>query len=87
MPAKSKGYKFFLADLEKEGSITLKPKKIGSIPKMAVLLGLLSPQFYEIYNLCDGKTDIAGIAANLHLDNEQARMYIDKLIKSKMIEI
>jgi hypothetical protein len=87
MKAKAPSYKFFLKPLEEESSIGLKPKKIGSIPKMAVLLGLLSPQFYDIYLLCDGDHDISTIAKQLKLQPDQARIYVDKLARSKMIEL
>lgn len=87
MKAKPPAHKFFLKPLEEDTSIGLKPKKIGSIPKMAVLLGLLSPQFYDIYLLCDGEHDINTIAKQLKLQTNQARIYVDKLAKSKMIEL
>ena len=84
--SKPKPYKFSVKALDSETALTLKPKKIGAILKMAVLLGLLSPQFYEIYNICDGVKDIKSIAAELKLQEDQAKVFMDKLAKSKMIE-
>jgi len=84
---KSKEYQFTIAILAQETANSIKPERIGAIPKLAVLLGLLSPQFYEIYNLCDGQRDITTIAAELKQESLQMRIAIDKLIKSKMISI
>jgi hypothetical protein len=83
---KSKDHKFFLTKLAEDSAISLKPRKIGAIPKLAVLLGLLSPQFYEIYELCDGEINISDIASKLNQDLTQVRVYMDKLYKSKMID-
>lgn len=84
---KSKDYQFNIAKLAQETANSLKPQRIGAIPKLAVLLGLLSPQFYEIYNLCDGQKDIKEIATELKQEPMQMRIAIDKLVKSKMILI
>jgi hypothetical protein len=84
---KEREYKFTLAKLADDSANELKPQRIGSIPKLAVLLGLLSPQFYEVYNLCDGTKDINAISDELKTDPHLMRINIDKLVKSKMISI
>lgn len=84
---KDKPYQFNSPKLADDSGNTLKPKRIGAIPKLAVLLGLLSPLYYEIYNLCDGSLSIEQIAGQLKSDNLQMRMNIDKLVKSRMIEL
>lgn len=84
---KERDYKFSHVQLSEESAMELKPLRIGAIPKLAVLLGLLSPQFYDIYNLCDGTRDITALAEELNSDPMQMRINIDKLVKSKMISI
>jgi len=86
-PKKGKDYRFNLEKLAQETANSLKPQRIGAIPKLAVLLGLLSPQFYEIYELCDGNRDINSIATELKQEPMQMRIAIDKLIKSKMVQV
>ena len=84
---KDKPFQFNSPKLAEESGNTLKPKRIGAIPKLAVLLGLLSPMYYEIYNLCDGDKTVEEIATALKTENLQMRMNIDKLVKSRMIEL
>ncbi len=79
-------YDFFEKSLERSDAINKVPKKLGNIPEMAVLLGLISPKFYKIYNLCDGKK-ISEIAAAMNLDTREIVQDIDKLIKNKMVEL
>ncbi len=62
----------------------IRPKKRGNIPELAVLLGLISPKFYEIYNHCDGKS-AAEIADAMSIDETEIRVNLDKLFKNKMI--
>jgi hypothetical protein len=85
--SKDKDYKFNLAELAEEKGNAIKPQKIGAIPKLAVLLGLLSPQFYDIYNACDGNKDISNLATEFKVEGKQMRINIDKLVKSKMLTI
>lgn len=79
-------YVFFEKSLERSDALNLVPKKLGNIPEMAVLLGLISPKFYKLYNHCDGKK-ISEIAAAMNLDAKEIVQDIDKLIKNKMVEI
>ncbi len=82
----AESYSFFEKSLERSDAINLVPKKLGNIPEMAVLLGLISPKFYKIYNLCEGKK-ISEIASALNIDTKEIVQDIDKLIKNKMVEI
>jgi hypothetical protein len=84
---KDSAYKFNSPKLAEQSGLQIKPVRIGAIPKLAVLLGLLSPQFFEIYNACNGEKDIATLASELNIDSAQMRIDIDKLAKSKMISI
>jgi hypothetical protein len=84
---KDKPFQFYSPKLANESGNSLKPMRIGAIPKLAVLLGLLSPLYYEIYNLCDGEKTVEEIATQLKSDTLQTRMNVDKLVKSRMIEL
>lgn len=62
------------------------PVKKGEIPKLAVLLGLLDPFFYDLYTMCDGKKDIHTLSEVLGLDEDAVKIFVDKLEKNGLIE-
>jgi len=77
---------FFEKSLEEPGYLELKPQKLGKIPEMAVLLGLISPKYFKIYSSCDGQK-IEDIAKTLKIDPSELREHIDKLIKNRMVTL
>jgi hypothetical protein len=84
---KKRKYKFKQKKLALEEGLSVKPLKIGKVPKLAVHLGLLSPKFYEIYQMCDGNVELGVIAQKLDVDKEKIRIYCDRLVSSKMLKI
>ena len=78
-------YNFQNKELE-SGNTTLKPKAKGNIPKLAVLLGLLSPFYYDLYKKCDGETTIDELSGLFDIDLDSTRIYIDKLQKNGLIK-
>ena len=82
-----KPYKFKQEKLDSESANTLIPQAKGNIPKLAVLLGLLSPQYYEIYCNCDGKRNIADVAEVMDIEIGTMRMHMDLLLKNGLINI
>jgi len=83
---KEKPHVFFNKELEMGGT-DLKPKAKGSIPQLAVLLGLLSPFYYDLYKKCDGNTTINQLAEQMNIQIEEMRVYIDKLLKNGLITL
>ncbi|MHA1149414.1 MAG: hypothetical protein ACTSR8_14350 [Promethearchaeota archaeon] len=79
-----KNYEFFSKVLEGDKD-DIEVKKKGDIPKLAVLLSLLDPFYYEFYQLVDGK-DIKTIAETLGMDTKAVRIFVDKLVKNGLIE-
>lgn len=79
-----KNYNFFSKALEKEDDIV--PVKKGEVPKLAVLLGLLDPFFYDLYNLCNGKRDLNTLSEILGMEKDDIKIFIDKLEKNGLIE-
>ncbi|MHA1149403.1 MAG: hypothetical protein ACTSR8_14295 [Promethearchaeota archaeon] len=79
-----KNYEFFSKALEGDKDDIIVMKK-GEIPKLAVLLGLLDPFYYDLYKICDGK-DIKTIAETLGMDKKAVKIFIDKLVKNGLIE-
>ncbi len=79
-----KNYEFFSKTLANKDDIT--PLKKGEIPKLAVLLGLLDPFFFDLYNMCDGKKDISSLSEALGLDPKAVKIFVDKLVKNGLIE-
>ncbi len=79
-----KQHEFFSKVLEAEGD-DLKPTKKGDIPQLAVLLGLLDPFYYDLYQMCQGKS-IAEISEILGLDVEKTKVLLDKLIKNGLLQ-
>jgi hypothetical protein len=77
-------YNFFSKALEKKDDIV--PVKKGEVPKLAVLLGLLDPFFYDLYNLCDGKRDLNTLSEILGIEKNDIKILIDKLEKNGLIE-
>ena len=84
---KGKPYKFYNEILSTDEGNNLKPKAKGSIPKLAVLLGLLSPFYYDLYKKCDGNKTVAQISEELNIEPPTMRMYIDKLAKNGLVII
>ena len=80
-----KSHEFFSKALEKEDK-EVKPIKKGEIPKLAVLLGLLDPFYYDLYQMCDGQRDIETLSETLGLEPEEVKIFIDKLVKNGLIE-
>lgn len=78
-----KQYEFF-SNLEGESN-DAKPMKKGDIPRLAVLLGLLDPFFFDLYQLCQGKS-IAEISEVLGLKVEETKILLDKLIKNGLVQ-
>jgi hypothetical protein len=66
---------------------SLVPRKVGNIPRLAVLLGLISPKYYELYEACDGATTIDGLAQKLHISPDEVKVSVDRLVRNKMMEI
>ncbi|MHA1273824.1 MAG: hypothetical protein ACTSVV_12870 [Promethearchaeota archaeon] len=75
---------FFSKALESDEEVV--PIKKGDIPKLAVLLGLLDPFYYELYQICDGKKDLNALAEFLGLKKEDVKILIDKLIKNGLVD-
>lgn len=69
----------------KNGDVSLKPSAKGNIPKLAVLLGLLSPFYYDLYQQCDGETTIEQLSQKMDIDLTSARIFVDKLEKNGLI--
>ena len=85
-PKKVKPYRFTYKALktDEEGN-NLIPKAKGNIPKLAVLLGLLSPQYFNIYNKCDGKKTVMNLSEELNIEILTMRQNMDKLLKNGLI--
>ncbi|MBD3349893.1 MAG: hypothetical protein GF364_00225 [Candidatus Lokiarchaeota archaeon] len=83
---KKKPYEFYNETLS-EGGESLVPKAKGSIPKLAVLLGLLSPFYYDLYQKCDGNATVSDLSDQMDIDLAEMRVYIDKLLKNGLITI
>lgn len=78
-----KQHEFFSKALEGENQ-DLKPTKKGDIPQLAVLLGLLDPFYYDLYQMCQGKS-IAEISEIIGLDVDKTKILLDKLIKNGLL--
>ena len=78
-----KNYEFFSKTLAEKDNVEIHTK--GDIPKLAVLLGLLDPFYYDLYKLANGK-DVNTIAETLGLDKDSVKIFIDKLVKNGLIE-
>ena len=78
-----KQYNFF-SNLEGESG-DVKPLKKGDIPRLAVLLGLLDPFFFDLYQMCQGKS-VAEISEVIGLKVEDTKILLDKLIKNGLVE-
>lgn len=76
-------YKALKGLTEKE----LKPLKKGDIPKIAVLLGLLDPFFFDLYTMCDGDKTIDNLSNELDISSDIMKIFVDKLIKNGLVEI
>jgi len=79
-----RNYNFFSKALEKDDD-DIEIHKKGDIPKLAVLLGLLDPFYFDLYKLADGK-DVKTIAEMLNMDTKAVKIFIDKLVKNGLIE-
>lgn len=79
-----RNYEFFSKSLESKDDVV--PAKKGDIPKLAVLLGLLDPFFFDLYQMCDGKTDLNKLSEVLGMDKADIKIFIDKLVKNGLIE-
>ncbi len=79
-----KNYEFFSEGIH-HAKEDARPVKKGQIPQLAVLLGLLDPFFFELYQMCDGKRDIATLSEVLDMDKESVKILIDKLVKNGLI--
>lgn len=83
-PPKDKPYEYNYEKLA-EASEDITPKAKGSIPKLAVLLGLLSPFYYDLYLKCDGSKTISDLAKDLKVSVDEMKIYLDKLYKNGLI--
>ncbi len=81
-----KHYEFFSKALESAGEGEVVPLKKGDIPRLAVLLGLLDPFFFDLYSMCDGKKDIKTLSEAIGLDAKAVKIFVDKLVKNGLIE-
>ena len=84
---KNKTYRFTDLALKTDEGNDLIPNAKGNIPKLAVLLGLLSPLYYSIYNKCDGKKTVKILSEEFEIGIESMRQNIDKLLKNGLISI
>jgi len=82
-----KQYKFKNPELQLESAKDLKPSAKGSIPKLAVLLGLLSPLYYDIYERCNGKKTISAISEEMKIDLQKMLVHVDQLQKNGLISL
>ena len=82
-----KPYKFNKPTLETADASQMIPKSKGAIPKLAVLLGLLSPFYYELYEKCDGKKSVADLSKEMDIELPIMRIYVDKLVKNGLVEL
>ena len=80
-----KNYEFFSKTLAADKE-DITPLKKGDIPKLAVLLGLLDPFFFDLYSMCDGQTDLKSLSELLGLDLDATKIFVDKLAKNGLIE-
>ncbi|MHA1132594.1 MAG: hypothetical protein ACTSRC_07880 [Candidatus Helarchaeota archaeon] len=78
-------YEYF-SKLSEEKTDKIKPIKKGDIPKMAVLLGLLDPFFYDLYTMCNGERDVGKLSKILGLEPKAVRVLMDALAKNGLIE-
>ncbi|MHA1263938.1 MAG: hypothetical protein ACTSRS_01765 [Candidatus Helarchaeota archaeon] len=78
-------YEYF-SQIQSEEAKDLKPLKKGDIPKLAVLVGVLDPFFYDLYKLCDGKRSVSKLSQILDLEPAQVKVLIDELAKHGLIE-
>lgn len=83
-PPKDKSYEYYYKKFEDAGE-NLTPKSKGSIPKLAVLLGLLSPFYYDLYLKCDGTLTVSDLAKNMNISIDDMKIYLDKLYKNGLI--
>jgi hypothetical protein len=80
-----KQYEFFSKALESAEDAEVIPLKKGDIPRLAVLLGLLDPFFFDLYSLCDGKKDLKTLSEAIGLDTNAVKIFVDKLVKNGLI--
>ncbi len=76
----------YFTKLMSEKKDDVAPVKKGDIPKIAVLLGLLDPFFYDLYSMCDGKRTIAKLSQILDLDTGAVKLLVNELIKNGLIK-
>ncbi len=66
---------------------SVKPHKKGEIPEMAIALGMIRKDFFEIYNLCSGDADITKISEKSRLEVTLVKKIIQNLYKMAFIDI
>ena len=78
-------YEYF-SQLQTEGKEDLKPIKQGDIPKLAVLLGLLDPFFFDLYSMCNGERSFSKLGEILGLEVPAVKVLIDELEKKGLVK-
>lgn len=63
------------------------PRKIGNIPRLAVLLGMIENLYWEIYNHCLGDKTVEQLAADMDIEPAFMRIFIDKLYKNGLVTL
>lgn len=80
-------HEFYYKAIEGLTDEEIKPLKRGDVPKIAVLLGLLDPFFYDLYSLCDGDKTLEVLSQELEISGDNMKVFIDKLIKNGLVEL
>ncbi len=85
---KSDVYKFKSPELEDpEKGIKAVPKKIGDIPELAVLLGMIEKSYWDVYNECAGEKSVGQLAEEFDIEPAFMRIFVDKLYKNGLVEL
>ncbi len=63
-----------------------RPRKLGEVPEMAITLGMIQPDHYKIYNLCNGNYDLSHISEEANLDLQHVKKIVQKLYRMALID-
>ncbi len=62
------------------------PVKKGEIPEMAITLGMIRPDHFQIYKLCDGNVDLRSIAEQSEIPVENVKKIVQKLYNMALVQ-
>jgi hypothetical protein len=86
-PFRKQKSEFSVPQLQSESALSLRPQRQGQIPQMAVMLGLITPKFFEIYNKCDGEHTIREVGQAMKIEDVEILRSIDRLVKSRLVKL